>query len=829
MRFFKEKTELSAKRISYLLYSKKSFSVDFRSYWVLFLAIVCMIVMSCNLIIYNASLAKGENDTVIRNYGKYHLLVEGVDNVLNMKINSRDQIKKTYDIAVVATYKNQNTDSSFKEAKLGIFSTSMDGLYVNIITGEFPRLNEIMISEKVSRAFSLAVGDQVDFDLLYGGVEKNVKFRVSGIFDGCEGVDEYIFTGDDTGSAILDFEYSHDYIYYDKFILFNTEFKPYIIKYTDEILAEVGNVPLIDENGYSLRENYMNNEYVNLERFYEKDSFVVTAILSVLPAAVCILVFSFLDVTKSMKELSTLSMIGTTSKQFFGIMISKYTVICIMAFPIGVIISALMMYIMSLFAKGLNTENETYFSYTISPIAVILLFIFCYTVICGLTYLVAKNTTTTTYSDSLSLMKDMNNIFVRNTSSGLLKTGFRKLKLGLTFFIRNRKANILFCAVVGIIFSVFFYFSIIISQNIGNVIMPTEQSDYTFIPDKLVSESLNTVSESAKSKFSNIDGVEKVVCKFENRTAVDIFLNGHKHMSKPRYSAINTLEKRLNVNVLMFSEEYEQAETIYGKYVCSGSLKDVYEDGTVALFVHTWGQTKEYFNAGDTVKLSSVDSNNKFDDYKIGAVIYMENDQYENINIVRVLTSKDTFIRFTGQTEPNSIGIFLEDGVDKEIEPKLTAVCMSEHLEMINDRELHDNEQQKLKSCVSFYGLLWITVCGIMIVLPFCLTKFLLGSRKDTIKTMYMIGYGKKQLFGIFAFEFAATGVLSAVFGLILSGIIMVAYKKISEIMYIPYYSNSSTDTVLMISCIVGIMVSIMIPCLSEFVYFMGSQFKDNK
>ncbi len=829
MSFITKKTHLSADRISYLLYSKKSFAVDYRSYTVLFLAIVCMVVMSCNMIIYSASLSKGENDTVIKEFGEYHLCVEGIDNVLNMKLNAYGNIKASYDIPIVGSYINPNTESSFKAAKLGVYSENMTGLYIEPVRGEFPGLNEIMISEKISRAFSLTVGDNVNIKMVYGGIEKNVSLHVSGIFKGCAATDEYIFTSQQTGDAILDYKYSYEYVSYDKYILFDTKFKPYIIKYTDKILNDVGNVPLVDENGYSLRENYMNNEYVQLKEFYQKESFLITMLVSVLPAAVCILVFSFLDVSKSMKELSTLSMIGTTSKQFFMILMSKYTAIYAVGFPIGVLISAVTVFIISLFSKGLNTDHEIYFSYTVSPVAILVLFVLCYAVICGLTFFVAKNTTSTSYSDSLSVMKDMNNIFVRNTSSVLLKPRFKKIKLGLTFFARNRKANAMFCSVVGIIFAVFFYFSIIISQNIGNTVVQSGLSDYSFTPDTLVTEKYTTVRPSAIEKLHSVSGVSKVTQVYKNSTSVNIFLNGHKHMSKPNVSSVNTLEKRLNVDVLMFCEEYDQAEKLYSEYVRSGSLYDVYKDGSVALFVHTWGNSKEYFHAGDTVKLSKTGSETQFDDYKIGAVIYIESDEYENIDVVRILTNRETFTEFTGQSEPNSVGIILDDSVGNEIEDELAVICKEESLEMTNNRAQYSDELKKMKSSVIFYGLLWLTVCIIMIALPFSLSKFLLRSRRSTVYTMHMIGYGRKELSGIFSVEFVISGVLSAIVGTVLSFLLLILYKKASQIMYIPYYSNTYTDAVLFISALIGVLIVILIPCLSSFVYFMRSQFKDNK
>ncbi len=830
MKLLNNKTELSPKKISYLLYAFRSLSVDLRSYTVLFLSLVCMIVMSCNIIIYNASLCKGENETVIKNYGEYHLLTENVNESSSLKIDQLDYVERSYNVCVLADIKNTNTSSALDTAKLAIHKKDMTGLYVNVINGVYPGIDEVMISQKTARAFSLTLGDTVDVELYYGNEEKSMSFPIVGIYDGCEEVDDYIFLNEETGAAIQDYDQYYLFCIYDKFILFNTDFKPYINKYTDEVLGMTGNTELKDENGFSIRTDFLNNKYVDLEEFYEKPGFLITVLLSIIPAAVCIFVFSVLDVTKSMKELSTLSMIGTTSKQFFMILISKYSVIYAAAFPVGFLISSILMFLLILFSSGLNTVNEVYISYTVSFPAVLILFIFCYLILSAVTFFVAKNTSSTSYSDSLSVMKDMDNVFVRSTSAGILKPKGRKTKLGLIFSARNRKVNLMFSVVVGVIFSVFIYFALVISQSMGNTVLDKDTADYSFEPDKMVSSEVDFLSDQALSDLKNFSFTDRLDLSYIDRSAVKIFIEGDKHISKPQTSSIKTIEKLYTTDILLFSEGYERAEAMFGEYVVSGNLMDVYEKGQVALFVHTWNDSNEYFHAGDTVRLSTPRTDSRLKNHTLGAVIYIKNDEYENIDVVRLLVNSDTFTKFTDQKQPQKAGICLSDNVQAdhdEIEKQLLNICKENSLVMTNEYELNEAEKEKMQSSVVFYSILGVSVLIILIIMPFALTKFLLESRKNTIRTFHMIGTSRYELLKIFGVEFIISGALSCLSGSILSAIVYFAYRGLSNLTYTAFYFNSFTTVFMLCSYLAATVVCITVPFLSSYHYFSRGQYND--
>ena len=73
------KDEIKSERKSYLLYSRKSLFVNKRSYIILFISVICMVVMSMNIIIYNSSVSNGENETVLHQYGNYHAYFKGIE------------------------------------------------------------------------------------------------------------------------------------------------------------------------------------------------------------------------------------------------------------------------------------------------------------------------------------------------------------------------------------------------------------------------------------------------------------------------------------------------------------------------------------------------------------------------------------------------------------------------------------------------------------------------------------------------------------------------------------------------------------------------------
>lgn len=831
------KTKLEAKRISYLLYSDRSLFVNKSSYIILFISIVCMIVMSSDLIIYNSSLSKAENDTVKAEYGSFHAMLEGTAVRDSDKVNSFSYIKNSDDVCVFCTIASPSTQ---RIAKLAKYSDDYDSLKIKLISGSLPGLDEVMVSEDISRNFSLLIGDKYTVNMMYGGNEKKVEFTVSGIYSACAKGVQYMFLSDETVGRIQDYDGYYEDCTYDKYITFKSDKKTKIYRYTDDLIETLGlSKTEYDEDGEVIsstsRNDFLNINVVNLKKFYEKSGFISTIAMSIIPAGVSILVFIVLDIYRSMRELSTLCMIGTTPKQFFGILLRKYALIYIIAFPVGLLISALSIAILGLIFSRINSGDVFYFSYSISLRAVIILFLLCFSILCLITYIVSTKTSTSTYLNSLSEAKNANSIFVRSTSNVIFKTTFRKLRLGLTFFARNRRVNLMFCSVTAVLCAVFSYFTLVITQQIGNTPYVEQLSDITVYVDTEYYPNVSSVPTSVSTQIASLDGVTSLYRSYSSSKLecddVYAYIDGSKNVSKSSSTtSITGLRKFLTTKALVISEDCERAEFLYGDYLVSGSIDSIYSENSVAIFVHTWQNSDKYYQAGDYIPLKSPATDDTFLQVKIGAVFYDPFDEYENVNVLRVLTSADMFSFLCGENEPNSLAIIssTEDETQfTEVYNKINEICKNGGLICENTREQNRSEKSRVISSVAFYSVLWISVVFILILMLFSLTGFMLNSRRSTIGTLSMIGTSGKELFKIFGTEFTVCGIISSLFGLILSSVVIIIYNKLSSITYTKVIYNNIVNTIIICSVIFSSLCCILIPMLSALRYFKKEKYKN--
>lgn len=809
-----KKSEIRSERKSYLLYSRKSLFVDKRSYIILFISIICMVVMSMNIIIYNSSVSNGENETVLRQHGNYHAYFKGIGKEESLFIDMYDHIGSTANVTTVCPVANPNKASEISYVTLASYTEELDCLYIECESGALPELGQIMISDDVSRAFSLYVGDKTTVRVRYSGYVQDKEYTVSGIFSGAESSLGYMFISEDELQTILDMDSYSGTPSYDKYISFDTDNSAKIMRYTDEIIEYIRedaedredeeDEEYYEEDKSEIRSLYLNQSVVHLKKFYEKASFLITVVMSILPAGVAMLVFVTLDIFKSMKELSVLSMIGTTPKQFFKLLLAKYFLIYIIAFPVGVLLSSLSIRLLCLFCDGMNNNEKIYLSYNIDFASVIIMFFLCLAILGGITYYVSNKTTAVSYTKMVSSANNMNNIFVAN-SANLLLTGGKKLRtLGVAFFVRNRRVNSLFCIVMAALMAIFSYFAMTLSSQVGSIPVAVDRGDFTLTGDTAVGVQYSTIAEVTTEKIEALDGVERVmrsyyVTDFYDSVIPLIRLNPVKTISKPQRKVVSTLQKTFVTDLLAFSEEPDRAEFLYGRYVVSGSLDDVFDgSGRVALFVHDWKDTPDYYRAGDTVELRAsyttedgkTVQNYKYEDYTIGAVLYDKLDEYENIDVVRLLCDKDTFKTLTYMTEPAQLEVVLQDNSPEAMEEMtktLREICRTDGVRYTDSRTEFLQSRAQMISSVIFYVFMWIIILCIVIMLLVSMTNYLLNSHRGTISTVYMIGCGEKGLNAVFGTEFLTLGGVSALLGTLMSLIVMMVYGNFVSIPYNGY------------------------------------------
>ncbi len=835
------KDEIKSERKSYLLYSRKSLFVNKRSYIILFISVICMVVMSMNIIIYNSSVSNGENETVLHKYGNYHAYFKGIEKEDSLFIDMYEHLGASANVKTVCPVANPNTASEISYATLAGYNNSLDCLYIKCENGDFPSIGQIMISDDVSRAFSLYVGDTAEVRVRYSGYVIDKQYTVSGIFSGAESSLGYMFISEDELQSILDIDSYSGSPTIDKYIRFDTDNSAKIMRYTDDIIEYIRDdlkdeegkeLEYYDEEKQEIRSLYLNRSVVELKKFYDKPSFLITVLMSILPAGVAMLVFVTLDIFKSMKELSTLSMIGTTPKQFFNLLLVKYFLIYIIAFPIGVVLSSLSIRLLCLVCDGMNNNEKIYLSYDIDTASVVIMFFLCLLILGGITYFVSNKTTSVSYTKMVSSSNNMNNIFVASSANLLLSGGKKLRTLGIAFFVRNRRVNMLFCVVIASLMAIFSYFSMVLSSQVGSIPVAVDRGDFTLTGDTAVGVQYSTIADVTAEKIESLDGVKRVmrsyyVTDFYGSASPLIRLSPIKSISKPERKVTSTLQKTFVTDLLAFSEEPDRAEFLYGRYVVSGSLDNVFDgSGRVAIFVHDWQDTADFYRAGDTVDLRAsyitengeTVVNTEYESYTVGAVLYDRLDKYENIDVVRLLCDKDTFKTLTYLTEPACLEVVLEDNSPEAMEEMaktLRQICKTDGMRYTDSRTEFLQSRTQMISSVIFYTFMWIIILCIVIMLLVSMTNYFLDSHQKTVSTVYMIGCGEKGLNGIFGTEFLTIGIVSAISGAVLSLIVMILYGSVVSIPY-----NGYIYAILICSVMIPSLLSVFIPPFVCRIYF---------
>ena len=822
------------KKISYLLYSVKSLKLNKRSYIVLFISILCMVMMSSNLIIYNSSLSDGENEMTRQTYGTYHAVFSGLGAKKAHQAELSDHIKRFTEIKYITRINNPNTESSVKTAKLAVYPGDMKDLRFDLTEGRLPSENEMIISETLSRAMNVYCGDTMTLNVDYTDRSEIMTFNISGVYSGAEALKFYAFISDKTFDAMLGDYEEYEYCSYDVYIVFDTGSRALIKSCVTGLISDL-QIPVDKQLSYQQqREPYYNKEYVEMKQFYEKPLFLLTMLINIIPSCAAIFVFILLDIFKFMNELSILSMIGTTPKQFFGILALKYFFIYIIAFPCGLGASVAAIGILCKVCENMNYNELIYLRFHISPLAVILLFVLCFAILMALTYMISKKTTSGTYYEMLSGSASVDNIFVRNTSSGILKEGKRTGRLALLFYARNRKKNLLFTAVICILAGVITYFSAVISQKIGNLPVSADRGDYVITGDILKNSASSTISEDAYEAFIKTEGVKRAISSYYeypgyNGNRPVCYIDPSKNVSKPRsFHGAGTIQKQLNTRAVIIAEEYDRAELLYGDMTVSGSLSSLY-DGTekVAIFVHAWADSDAYYRAGDMIEIKpsyetdertgEVTQYTSYRFYEIGAVLYDVNDEYENVNVVRFLTAPEVYTEITYIDRPAQLSLVLEDGAygNADILSNVRKICKEYDFTYEDAHITYRQQISAMKATVAFYTILLSAAMFILLMMILSLTGFITGSNSGTYKTMHMIGADKKALMRIFGTESAVTGAVSAAGCVIISLIVIAIYAS-----FVNLITNVFTVAVIVSAVCVTALLSFAIPVIYSKVYF---------
>ena len=837
----KDKSEIKAKKISYLLYSYRSLRVNRKSYIVLFISIICMVMMSSNLIIYNSSYSNGENETLRRQYGDYYVKVNGLSLSRSNAVDMLSYVKSSVTIPYLTKVSNPNESSSVSEVKLAVYNGSdMSKLYFSLTEGSLPSGNQLLINDTISRAFNIYTGDTVTLKVSYMAyTDEEIMFTVSGMFDGSDCLDQYMFISDEFATQLLEGNDASEYYLTDKYITFKSTFNGLVNRYTASLLTYL---ELVDSNSTAssaVREAYQNEAIVNMKQFYQKYSFLITIQLSIVPAAIAILVFITLDVFKNLKELSILSMLGTTPKQFLKMLFLKYFYIYIIAFPCGLAFSSALIGILCAVCDNMNYNEQIYLDFYISPLSVIIMFVLCLLILFWLTYFISKKTTSGTYAEMLSGANSANNIFVQRTSGKLLQPGRRERKLSMLFFVRNRNMNALFCAVIAVLIAVMTYFTSVLSQTVGNMPVTIDRGDYSLTGDSVRDTASTTISAEAIAEIEALDGVKRVVSSYSEYSSYagsrpKVYIRQNKTISKVKTGLVGTLQKTGTLRARVISEEYDRAELLYGQYVVSGDLASLYDDsGSIAIFVHTWANSSAYYRAGDQIELApayelnetteNITSNTSYRIYTVGAVLYDPFDEYESTSLVSFLAGSELFSELTGIDSPTRLDIVLEDESDEAMDALLPAIRdISKKYNFIytNERTEYLKERSAVISSVMFYIILWATLAFILVLMLVSMTEFMLGSHKGNIRTIYMLGAKKKYLFGVCGTEMFACGVCSAAVGILLSLLVIAAYSAV-----VATVTNGYTVAIMVSAVVFSCALAVLIPYLTSYNYFRREKF----
>ncbi len=832
-------------------YPMRSLYRNLSAYILLAASIMCMVVLCAGVLIYYASRYEAELETMRRTDGPHHTVFYDVDPLLTPSYTNRDYIKDAQVVDVYAAADNPDTNATLSQVYFTEYTEdAADYFYLRLTKGRLPAaFGEILVSEDTLRYFpGFALDETREVRIFVQGKHFSVPFTVVGVFSAASAANEYVFCGSETAAYLRGDDMMQESVYtQDIYLIFEGSQR---VAYKRNIRKLIEDLALTntDENGASVEYSYterhdMLTSHALARPFYEQETVQLMFLFSILPAAIALTVFIYLDMQKNMGELATLSTIGATPRQMFKMQMLKYAIVFLVSFPPGVLAASLLMRGVCALTDTISPDR-VFLSYRFEWWTVLFLFLVCAAILVGVVYCISKKMTAVTYSAMLSSVHARNNPFVAGTSDILFGEGKMLGRISLLFFARNRKVNRLFCLVIVLLVCIYSFFTVQMVKEYGAApdAEVVNAVDFYLQGDTDASPIYDSMQDTLTEKLAAIPHVAdiqrtlSVTDYYYSIDEVTPVANIQKQIVSNQViggefgQGSNRVWKRRETDVRLLGMDPTTLSLTYGADLVEGSLESIYEnEKTVALVVHGWARGKEkFYHPGDPLAMHVewIEKVEKDDGdikrishetepvtYTVGAIIYRpDDDAYEDI--VTVCVTPSLFTEITGISDISRYALRC-DADDRE-----TLSAVRESLRPM-ETEYHftvtdTHEELRLAKEAAMHTVLYVYIMKFFVLLVTALlliamSRFILEVRAPAMRAMYLIGADAGQLGFVNICEFLIASLASSLAGVVLS---LIGGAILTYTFDIALYATPVTLLLVILSLLLLTAINTLIPVL---------------
>ncbi len=828
---------------SYYHYSLRSLKQNRRTYLLLAASIFCMLVLCAGVLIYYASSYEAELETIRRENGAQHIVFEDIATEEVSRYIMHPTVRQSLVLPLYASAENPDPAMSFSQIFFAPYTEeTAEFFYITLTAGRRPTaMGEIMISEDALRYFPFFTYDETqDVQMLVQGRHHTVPLHVVGVFQSATPATQYAFVNDETaeylkGDGTFGYHYTNDV-----YLIFNGRWRTDFKQAAQTLITDFEITASGDDGEsralYYDERNDMLSELALVRPFYERESMQMMFLFSILPSAIALAVFLYLDMQKNMAELATLSMIGATWKQIFRMQMLKYGLIYLSVFPVGTAASVVLMKMVCALTNRISPD-KIFLWYRFDFGCIAALFLSSAAVLTAVVYIISKKMTAVAHSEMLSAVHTSGNIFVSKTSNLLFGETRLLDRISLLFFTRNRKVNQMFCLVMVLLFCIDSFFTMQATREYAAApdAAVMTSADYIVSGDAAISKIYDTVSPNLQEILEDIPHVKQVQRTLRVTgyyTEVDeispqIIIEKQlvrNDVIQGQFGGTSSQRvwKRGNLDLQLTGMDEALMCAQYENEVIEGDLTNLFQnENTLALVVNAWSEDQKYYHVGDTVQLYTAyydfDSKRTISSEQrtctIGAILYEpEADLYDKV--ISAYTSPELFTEITGIEDIESYSILCDTNEPEVLSAVHTALASLETEYRFTTYDLH--EQLRLAKETAMHAMLFVYVmkCFVLIVtaiLLIVMTRFMLAVKAPSMRAMRLIGAEEKQLSHINRLEFFIASACSAAVGILFSWI---GTRLLTSMFDLSIYQTTATTILIGISLLMMTALDLGVPMI---------------
>lgn len=310
-------------------------------------------LLICFIFSFVESLKHSNYKNTIDKNGLYHAYFPSLNQEQFNSLKNSNNIVSSFEIKTIGYDNIKSENISYDIKILSYDSSVVDKFPIELVRGDYPNDDdEILVPLTVCRKFNYDVGDEIYFDI------NDKQYIIVGVFDESRNIlnqnynDEWqiFYTLSSKNENVLE---------YDLFIEYNSPHKAYIYSKT-----------ISNEN--KLKDNFIINYEVINASVGSNNPLVYIFIIIIVSMIMVFGIFAIknsfsISITERYKQFGMLFSIGATKYQVISCIIMEGIIISILAIPIGLVLSQLVLYfIINLFNKILVSYINFYMYYKIS-------------------------------------------------------------------------------------------------------------------------------------------------------------------------------------------------------------------------------------------------------------------------------------------------------------------------------------------------------------------------------------------------------------------------------------------------------------------------------